>query len=163
MPHINELYDFTVSAYIISPDKTKVLLLFHTKRNVWQQPGGHIELNEDIDTALYREILEETGLSEDQLTIVDLGLKKPPLVRSYSQLTPFSIVVHPYDDSTHQHIDLAYIFMSKTEELTKNPDGATAINWFTSNDIELLHKNKRLEKDTKSICQNVLDQQANSV
>ena len=38
---------FTASALII--DKSRVLLLYHKKLNVWLHPGGHVEENENPD------------------------------------------------------------------------------------------------------------------
>ena len=60
MPHLHELYDFVVSAFIVHDDK--VLLVHHPKYDKWIPMGGHVELDEDPETALFREIEEETGL-----------------------------------------------------------------------------------------------------
>jgi ADP-ribose pyrophosphatase YjhB (NUDIX family) len=51
-----------VSAIIV---KDNEILLIHRLRDgqeYWSIPGGGIEENEDIETALNREVLEETGL-----------------------------------------------------------------------------------------------------
>lgn len=54
---------FRPSVYGIIVDENKVLLLI--KQNIQQKfcPGGAIEPYEDIEMALHREILEETGIS----------------------------------------------------------------------------------------------------
>ena len=60
MPHIHELIDFTVGVYIVHD--SKVLLVHHKKFDKWLSVGGHIELHEDPEEALFREVKEETGL-----------------------------------------------------------------------------------------------------
>ena len=60
MPHIHDLYDFVVSVFIVH--KNKILLVYHKNYQEWLPIGGHIELNEDPEQALYREIQEECGL-----------------------------------------------------------------------------------------------------
>ena len=60
MPHIHDLIDLTVSAYIVYDDK--ILLMHHKKLGAWMQVGGHVELHEDTDEAIAREIEEECGV-----------------------------------------------------------------------------------------------------
>jgi len=56
-------YDFAVSAFITH--KERLLLLSHKKLNTWINVGGHIEANEDLEMALWREVLEETGIKAE--------------------------------------------------------------------------------------------------
>lgn len=58
--HIHELIDFAVDVFIVY--KNKVLLVHHIEQNKWLPVGGHVELNEDPEQALFREIKEECGL-----------------------------------------------------------------------------------------------------
>ena len=37
---------FTASAFVVSPDGTKVLLVEHARLGRWLQPGGHIEADD---------------------------------------------------------------------------------------------------------------------
>jgi putative (di)nucleoside polyphosphate hydrolase len=37
--------------------------------NVWQMPQGGIDAGEDIETALYRELFEETGIARDKVSL----------------------------------------------------------------------------------------------
>jgi len=60
MAHINEKIDFTVEAFVVH--NQRVLLIFHKKLQRWLPLGGHIELDEDPEQALFREVKEESGL-----------------------------------------------------------------------------------------------------
>jgi len=43
--------------------KKKIFLfLLHKKLNKWVAPGGHIDDNENPETAAFREVKEETGV-----------------------------------------------------------------------------------------------------
>ncbi|HCM36442.1 MAG: hypothetical protein A3J30_03755 [Candidatus Wildermuthbacteria bacterium RIFCSPLOWO2_02_FULL_47_9c] len=62
MSHIHELIDWTVVAYVVHGEK--VLMVYHRELQKWLPLGGHIELNEDPDEALMREVQEESGIEE---------------------------------------------------------------------------------------------------
>lgn len=138
MAHVHDLYDFTVSAFIVHDQK--VLLLNHKKLNTWLQPGGHIELNEDPETALWREIEEETGLTKSELTIIELQKNNLTAHTSpeHKRLPmPFDFNVHPFGaDTSHKHIDMSYLMNSNTDEIQQNIAESNDLRWFTKADIE---------------------------
>src|SRR6476659_4087444 len=54
---------FTASAFVLSPDRRRLLVVFHRKLGRWLQPGGHIEPSDaSIVDAARREVEEETGV-----------------------------------------------------------------------------------------------------
>ena len=110
MPHIHELYDFVVSVFIIHKDR--VLLIYHKRYNEWLPIGGHIELNEDPEQALYREIKEECGLNVKILSkapkIGHEGVK--PL------LTPEFVDAHRIDNK-HKHIAFVYFGVASSDHV----------------------------------------------
>jgi len=64
-----------VGAVVIDGDKLLVI-----KDRIWKQyklPGGHIDDNENISTALKREVYEETGIEVEFESIVSLGHFSP--------------------------------------------------------------------------------------
>lgn len=63
---------FTVSvAAVVTNERNEVLLLDHVFRpgSGWGIPGGFIEHGEQIDEAIRRELLEETGLELEDVKI----------------------------------------------------------------------------------------------
>jgi ADP-ribose pyrophosphatase YjhB (NUDIX family) len=88
MPHIHDLYDFTITVFIVYDNH--VLLVNHPKYNKWIPMGGHIELDEDVEEALFREIKEETGLD------VEILSNKPSIDSPETKflLTPNYLDVH---------------------------------------------------------------------
>lgn len=53
---------FTGSAFVVSADRQRVLLMHHAKLGRWLQPGGHADGDEDLAAVALREAEEETGL-----------------------------------------------------------------------------------------------------
>src|ERR1700737_4143492 len=102
MPHIHEKYDFVVNAFIVY--RGRVLLVNHSRYNKCLSIGGHIELDEDPDQALVREITEETGFKEVQILSTKPELKSPGTKALLS--VPY-IDVHEANPP-HKHIALNY-------------------------------------------------------
>ncbi len=139
MPHIHELYDFVVSVFIVH--KNKVLLIYHKRYNEWLPIGGHIELDEDPEEALYREIKEESGLKVRILArtpdIRHRGVKPLP--------TPSFVDAHRID-SKHKHIAFVYFGVSSTDRVKLHTREHKELRWLTKVNL----KDPRL-KLTRSI------------
>ena len=131
MPHIHKLIDFVVTVYIVHKDK--VLLVDHKKLKRWLPIGGHIELDEDPEQALFREIKEECGLK------VDIYGKKPsiPSKRIEFLHTPIFLDIHQIAPKTnHKHIGLVYFARSKSDKVILNHKEHNAIRWFSRKELE---------------------------
>jgi 8-oxo-dGTP pyrophosphatase MutT (NUDIX family) len=116
---------FTVSAFVLSPERDGILLIFHKKLARWLQPGGHVEEQDGrpCDTAR-REVLEEVG-------IADLSLV--PSVESV-----FDIDIHPIpprpSEPGHEHFDLRFLFVAKSRKFARTDEVADA-KWVSLADL----------------------------
>lgn len=134
MPHIHEKIDFTASVFIVNGDA--VLLRKHEKFDLWLQPGGHIELDEDPVEAVLREAREETGLE-----VVLVG-EVPTVAEGRTGfrhlLSPRFLNRHDFRIlSGHEHVDFVYIGTSKTRELSpREEEKICEMHWFTLADLE---------------------------
>jgi 8-oxo-dGTP pyrophosphatase MutT (NUDIX family) len=127
MPHIHEKYDFVVSVFIVFKDK--VLLVHHPRYHKWLPIGGHIELDEDPEQALYREIEEESGLE------VEILSSRPPVASDGIKplLTPEYVDVHDAN-LPHRHIGLIY-FAKATNEHYRLSSEHLEMKWLGLNDL----------------------------
>lgn len=131
MPHIHELYDFTVSAYIIF--NNKVLLVNHPRYDLWLPPGGHIELDEDPEEALYREIEEETGYKAREIQILS---PKPDTKAPGVKFVPVPNFINVHEaNAPHRHIDLEY-FVRVTHPENLKSDEHTEAKWFSTEELD---------------------------
>lgn len=133
MPHIHKLIDFVATAYIVYQDSN--LLIHHKKLNKWLPIGGHIELDEDPNQALIREIQEETGLSPNQFTIIaDKPTDKFNTEKIRLLIPPTFMDIHPIS-GTHSHIGLNYIIKAHTDKVTHNTKEHHQIKWLSAADL----------------------------
>lgn len=110
------------------------ILLIHKARGAykghWDLPGGRLEFGEQPETALHREIEEETGLTDVQVTI-----------RS-AESTVVHWVYQEVPEELH-HIGILYDVQLKSDkqasEIRKEPDGEDSLGaaWFA---MEQLHQ-----------------------
>jgi 8-oxo-dGTP pyrophosphatase MutT (NUDIX family) len=116
---------FTASAFILSPERDALLLIFHGKLARWLQPGGHVDDDDqDLLATARREAAEEVGLSR-------LELLAP---------APFDVDVHEIPalrgDPPHRHYDVRFLFRAETREVQAASD-AKAARWVPLCEIKL--------------------------
>jgi len=118
----------TASAFIISENAKKILLLQHKSLDRWLQPGGHIDdTDESILAAAYREVEEETGIKPHQLQLISLGS---------SPTIPFDIDSHVIpanpkkNEDAHVHHDFRFLLQLKAEaNITISTLESTSYRW----------------------------------
>lgn len=58
----NEFAHFTASSWVVSKDRTKVLMIYHNIYKSWSWTGGHADGDSDLLNVAIRELKEETGV-----------------------------------------------------------------------------------------------------
>lgn len=129
MPHIHELIDFTVSVFIVHDNK--VLLIHHKKLNMWLPIGGHVELDEDPEQTLFREVKEECGL-EIEVISTKPTVESPGTKFLY---TPSFLDIHNLPGN-HKHVALTYFAKSKSDRFVHNKEEHNDIQWFAKEDLD---------------------------
>ncbi|OGN03737.1 MAG: hypothetical protein A2655_04260 [Candidatus Yanofskybacteria bacterium RIFCSPHIGHO2_01_FULL_43_42] len=129
MAHIHEKIDFVIVVYIVFEDK--VLMVLHKKLKKWLPIGGHIELDENPEEALFREVKEECGLE------IELLSQKPEQLDDITRplYPPAFMDMHKTSD-THHHIGMIYFAKAKSSEVKHKEDEHDGIRWFTESELD---------------------------
>lgn len=146
---------FTASSFVLSPDGTELLLIYHSKLHRWLQPGGHFEAEDsDAAAAARREVQEEVGL-------VDLKSLSGPLV-----LTPackpsdaaalFDLDIHPIPERgnspPHEHFDLRFLWKAPHREATAGSD-ALKCRWVPLTKVPSIESDESVTRAVSKIQQ----------
>lgn len=110
----------------------KVLMVHHAKYDLWIQPGGHIEFDENPLEAAVREAEEETGID------ISSFLRPGEKVDTYAFPLPLPTLLVEESISAHEnmpdhfHLDMIYV-VSLPEEIEPRLEHGKAkdIGWFT--------------------------------
>lgn len=129
MGHIHEKFDFVITVFIVHGGK--VLFVRHPRYDKWVPIGGHIELDEDPEQALFREVAEET-----KLTVEILSDKPDAAVEEDNKFlyTPNYIGVYGANPP-HRHISFNYFARSDNRDAVMS-DEHTEMAWIGLDELE---------------------------
>jgi 8-oxo-dGTP pyrophosphatase MutT (NUDIX family) len=123
----------TGSAWVLSHDRQKVLLVHHAKLDRWLQPGGHADGQIDIAEVALREVQEETGLKHVTIPLHN------------SQLVPFDLDVHiippryhadgSLKEDAHEHHDVRFLVVADADQEIVLSEESHALGWFTAAEV----------------------------
>lgn len=89
----------TASAWVVSPDREKVLLMHHRKYGHWFQLGGHADGDPDVINVALKECAEETGVDPTHIKLIDSAI--------------FDVDLHDVPRigqvQAHGHIDIRFV------------------------------------------------------
>ena len=123
----NPAAHFTASAWVVSPDRSQVLMAYHKLYDSWAWLGGHADGQQDLLAAAIREVQEESGLSAVQPVSPD--------VYSLEILTVSGHEKHGVYVSGHLHLNLTFLLEADPNDPVRcKPDENSAVGWFTPED-----------------------------
>ncbi len=107
---------FTGSAWLVSADDARVLLMHHRKLDRWLQPGGHADGDTDLARVALREAQEETGVIDLRVEggIFDIDRHRIP-VRA--------------NEPEHWHYDVRYVVRAGGDDRFVINEESQALAW----------------------------------
>jgi 8-oxo-dGTP pyrophosphatase MutT (NUDIX family) len=132
---------FTASAFVLSPDRTRVLLVFHNKLRLLLQPGGHVDVaDESLARAARREVSEEVGLVElapfaGEEAIFDLDVHRIP--------------PRPAEPA-HEHFDVRFAFVARSCDVRLNKEVRDP-RWVGLGEIEAVATDESVVRAVKKL------------
>lgn len=113
----------TASAWVVSPDRRRVLLAYHRLYNSWAWLGGHADGDRDLLAVSLREVREESGLEE-----------VTPVSRDIYSLEILTVDGHEKRGryvSSHLHLNVTYLLEADPEAPVRcKADENSQVGWF---------------------------------
>jgi 8-oxo-dGTP pyrophosphatase MutT (NUDIX family) len=134
----------TGSAIVLSPDRSKILLIHHKAFNRWQQPGGHWENDDEANPreAAQREGEEETSVRIAEYLPIDATNPLVPL-----DIDSHQVHARPEkDEPDHVHHDWRYVFIAANTDLQPQVEEVNAAKWFDLDAHETEHVREIIRK-----------------
>ncbi|MGZ6250998.1 MAG: NUDIX hydrolase [Candidatus Chromulinivorax sp.] len=116
---------FTASAWLVSRDLSKVLLMHHAKLGIWVQLGGHADGDSDLLEVAIREAQEESGILDIEPITTQI----------------FDIDIHTIPakglEPAHEHFDVRFLLrVASDEQPVKNAESKELV-WFGQDSSKL--------------------------
>ena len=133
---------FTASAFVLSPDRSELVLIHHKKLGIWVQPGGHVDPTDpDLMTSARREVLEEVGLGNLE-----------PFQALGSPI--FDVDIHTIparkQEPAHEHFDVRFAFVAETRELVRSEE-VLDLRWVPLAEIERMASDDSVQRAVKKL------------
>jgi len=129
---------FTGSAWIVSPDRSRILMTHHKKLGKWIQLGGHADGENDLLTVALREAKEESGIQQFRVLseeIFDLDIHEIPQINS---------------ELRHLHYDVRFLIEADpTGEAVIISDESHDVTWIPLADVVKLNPEVSIQRMIK--------------
>ncbi len=122
----------TGSAWVVSPDRSKVLMMHHRKIDQWFQPGGHADGDTDIMRVALRETAEETGIDAAHIHLLGADI--------------FDVDIHTipamHGDPRHEHIDIRFLVEIDDSLPVPGNDESHDVIWVSTLEVTRYNNNR---------------------
>ena len=131
----NAAAHFTVSSWVVNPERTKVLMIYHNIYDSWAWMGGHSDGETDLLYVAEKEAREESGIKNLKPVSEDIASIEIVTVSGHEKRGEYV--------PSHLHLNVTYILEAEEEqEIYIKPDENSGVMWIDVDDI----KNKSTEK-----------------
>lgn len=129
----NDFAHFSSSGFVVNPDHTKMLVVYHNIYDAWIYPGGHADGEEDLLSVAIREVAEETGLDVNVIQDEIFSLNSLPVMAHIKR----GLFI-----PAHTHLDTVYLLEADdSKDLSYREDESKGVKWVSLN-----------EADSKEMC-----------
>ncbi|MDD7148295.1 MAG: NUDIX hydrolase [Lachnospiraceae bacterium] len=120
----NKTAHMTASAWVVNPDRSKVLMVYHNIYHSWSWLGGHADGECDLLNVAIREVQEESGIQNVTPVSDDIFSLEILTVDGHEKRGEYV--------SSHLHLNVTYLLQADdTESLCMKPDENSGVSWFT--------------------------------
>lgn len=114
----------TASAWVVSPDRSQVLMAYHNLYDSWAWLGGHADGEEDLLSVALKEVREESGLQDVRPLTEDIFSVEILAVAGHEKKGQFV--------SSHLHLNVTYLLEADPAHPVRcKEDENKAVGWFT--------------------------------
>lgn len=120
----------TASAWVVTPDRQKILMAFHNLYNSWAWLGGHADGCWDLLGVARREAEEESGISGLRTVTEDIFSLEILTVNGHEKKGRYV--------PSHLHLNLTYLFEADpSAPLRVKPDENSGVGWIHCGDVAI--------------------------
>lgn len=124
----NLLVHFTASGWIMNPEQTKILMVYHNIYDSWSWTGGHADGEADLLYVAKKECLEETGIQSLRVLSDDIFSLEILTVDGHEKRGRYV--------NSHLHMNVTYLFEAdETQDLKIKPDENSGVAWIPVDEI----------------------------
>ena len=120
----NRSAHLTASGWIVSPERSRVLMAYHNLYDSWAWLGGHADGERDLLAVALREVREESGLTDVR-----------PITEDIYSLEILSVDGHEKHGryvSSHLHLNVTYLLEADpAAHIRPKLDENSRVGWFT--------------------------------
>ena len=123
----NRSAHLTASAWVVSPDRQRVLLAYHNLYDSWAWLGGHADGDRDLLAVALRETMEESGLTEVQPVTPDIYSVEILTVDGHEKRDIYV--------PSHLHLNVTYLLEADPAAPVRcRPEENSRVGWFSLTD-----------------------------
>lgn len=120
----NLLAHMTASAWVVNPQRSKALMVYHRLYDSWSWTGGHADGEEDLLAVALREVREETGVQ-----------RLRPVTEEIYSLEVLTVDGHEKRGQyvpSHLHLNLTYLLEAEEEQPLRVCEAENSgVAWFS--------------------------------